>query len=107
MEKSVKCRSDDVFGNKEVKRGKPREREIQNWQESSNKRNEWSQGPRNRQIDVCRLEIGTEHGLFIFIVYLLDGVLMKELGEYLKRTRIINKKDKDKSKNRKLNKRIN
>ena len=27
----IKCRSDDAFGNKRVKRGKPREREIQNW----------------------------------------------------------------------------
>lgn len=26
---TVKCRSDDAFGNKRVKRGKPRERETQ------------------------------------------------------------------------------
>ena len=27
----VKCRSDDAFGNKRVKRGKPHERETQIW----------------------------------------------------------------------------
>lgn len=34
-------------------------------------------------------KLGTEHGLFIFIVYLW-GVILKELGEYLRRTRIDN-----------------
>ena len=27
----VKCRRDEFFGNKKVKRGKPRELETQNW----------------------------------------------------------------------------
>ena len=28
---TVKCRSDESFGNERVKRGKPRELETQNW----------------------------------------------------------------------------
>ena len=51
---SVKCRSDEFFGNEEVKRGKPREREIQNWQESPNEGIERIQGPVKWQINVCR-----------------------------------------------------
>ena len=48
----IKCRSDDAFGNKRVKRGKPREREIQNWQESPNEGNRTELGT-GQPVDKC------------------------------------------------------
>ena len=86
----IKCRRDEFFGNKEVKRGKPRERETQIWQGSLNERIRMELRT-GKPVDRCLSPnlLGTKHGLFILFINQCE-VYMKELGEYLKRTRLSN-----------------